>query len=63
MDFNYRVKVLGYTSAQLTAMGHAVNAHECAAGEYWVIGPSRSWLQDKIKRQGLKTIGELEAIR
>lgn len=63
MDFNYRVKVMGYTAEQLLAMGHAINTYECAAGEHWVIGPSRSWIDEKIKSQKLTIIGQPEAIR
>lgn len=63
MDFNYRVKVLGESIDSLLAMGFAVNAHDCKPGEYWVIGCSKTFLQNKVQARKLKTISQYEAIR
>lgn len=63
MDFNYRVKVLGYTTDQLLAMGFGVNTYECKPGELWAIACSGSAMDQKIKRHKLTTIGQPEVIR
>lgn len=63
MNFNYRVKVLGFTVEQLLAMGHAVNSYECNAGEHWIIGCSRSQLENAVKHDKLTIVSDYEAIR
>lgn len=63
MDFNYRVKVLGYTADQLLAMGFGVNTYECKVGEHWAIACSGSHMDRLIKRHQLNTISQPEAIR
>lgn len=63
MDFNYRVKTLGYTADQLLAMGFGVNTYECKPGELWAVACSGSSMRDLIKRKNLNIIGQPEAIR
>lgn len=63
MNFSYRVKVLGYTMDQLLAMGLAVNGHECAPGEYWIIAVGSSQLEHLIKCHSLSVISDIECIR
>lgn len=62
MDFKYRVKTLGYTVDQLTAMGFGVNMYDCQPGEHWAIASSGSAMRRLIKRHDLKTITQPEAI-
>lgn len=63
MDFNYRVKTLGYTTDQLLAMGFGVNTYECKPGEHWAVACSGSSMRDLVKRNNLTIISEPEAIR
>ncbi len=63
MNFNSRVKVLGESLDSLTSKGFAVNAHDCKAGEYWVVGSSRSQLERDVKRHKLTTVSQYETIR
>lgn len=63
MNFDYRVKVLGYTADELIHMGFSVNTNGCAAGELWVVGCGRTQLARDVHRHGLKTINQIEVIR
>jgi hypothetical protein len=63
MDFNYRVKAIGYTTDQLLAMGFGVNTYECQPGEHWAIACSGSAMDRLIKRHKLNIVGQPEAIR
>lgn len=62
MNFNYRVKLLGCTIAQLTQQGFNVNLTDCNDGEFWVVGCSSYELERRVKRYGHKAISQYEAI-
>lgn len=62
MNFSYRVKVLGYTADELARKGFSINTTDCAPGELWIVGTSRSGLDRACKLHDINTITELEVI-
>ncbi len=63
MNFNCRVKTLGYTMGELLAMGFAVNNYDCEPGEHWAITGSEWDMERMIKHHNLKTITQPETVR